>query len=117
MRLKILGGIVVLMLALSVGTANARYYMRYGQAKQASVDTAKSICQKAPECIGWRVDQCLRRSPSRFDCGISHLYRFVAEQTESEVEMACDSVLHWGASIYGYVALKGATKPQCYEYG
>jgi hypothetical protein len=117
MRLKILGGIVltIVALVLSVASADASYYMRYGQAKNASRETAERVCRNAPECTGWGVGQCARRSSSRFDCVIGERYLYIAERTGTEFETECDSVLHWGVNIYGYIVLKGTGEPDCYE--
>jgi hypothetical protein len=117
MRLRILGGIVltIVALTLSVASADASYYMRYGQAKQASTEVVRQSCSEQPSCVGWIVDQCLRRSPSRFDCLIGFLHRYEAEQTEVGFEEVCESVLHWGASPQGYIELKALGQPHCYE--
>jgi hypothetical protein len=113
MRLRILGGIVVLMLTLSVGTADASYYMRYGQAKRASAEVANQSCAEQSSCAGWIVDRCSRRSSSRFDCVVAKLHRY--EVTGAAIEEVCETVLHWGASPQGYVDLKALGRPYCYE--
>jgi hypothetical protein len=114
-KLKVILGVVLVSLAFGAATADARYYMRYGQAKRASAEVARQSCAEQSSCVGWIVDRCLRRSPSRFDCVVAKLHRYEAERTEVAIEEVCETVLHWGASPQGYVELKALGRPYCYE--
>lgn len=98
-------------LVLFVSNASASWYMRYDQAWQASEGVARRTCLNVPTCLGWEVGPCVRRSPARFDCAERQYFRFVAG--ERELEQVCETVLHWGASRWGLLVLKGATQPYC----
>jgi hypothetical protein len=112
-KLKVILGVLLVSLAFGAVTADARYYMRYGQAKRASAEVARQSCSEQSSCVGWIVDRCLRQSPSRFDCVVAKLHRY--EVTGAAIEEVCETVLHWGASPEGYVDLKALGRPYCYE--
>jgi hypothetical protein len=97
--------------ALMVGTAQAfTYHMRYGQAKNATKELAKTSCAEDIECRGYGVGSCHRVSESRFDCVMALFY--AGPTPEEEIE--CNTMLHWGASYSGYVQLKNHGRPYCF---
>jgi hypothetical protein len=98
-------------LLVMAGSADAfKWRMAYGQAKSESKVFAKETCREIPECTGWGVGPCLRRSPSRFDCTIGIFARGV----EPGEEIQCDQVLHWGVNRSGVVVLKNFGRPHCH---
>jgi hypothetical protein len=95
------------------GSAEAfKWHMRYGQAKNASKEFIKAVCAEENECTGWGVDQCYRRSQSRFDCGVGAFY---ANSPNIGEETECTMTLHWGASNSGYVVLKNHGPVHCFR--
>jgi hypothetical protein len=99
---------------LVVGVASAEafhYRMSYGQAKNASKEFVRGLCDEDRECVGWGVGQCRRMSESRFDCLIGTFF----PGNEPGEETECDVVLHWGAERGGYIALKNYGRPRCYS--
>ena len=110
MRIKITL-LAVTGLLVMAGTADAfQWRMTYGQAKSESRAYAQETCREIPECTGWGVGACLRRSLSRFDCTIGIFARGV----EPGEEIECDQVLHWGVNRAGVIVLKNFGRPACH---
>ena len=103
---------LVLAFFVLVGSAQAfHWHMRYGQAKHASREFVEQLCREDPECTGYGVGQCLRKSESRFDCVVGTFY---AETPGPGEETECNVVLHWGVNRAGYIALKRHGQPRCF---
>ncbi|HEX5928080.1 MAG TPA: hypothetical protein VFY48_01670 [Solirubrobacterales bacterium] len=98
-------------LLATAGSAEAfKWHMSYGQAKNASKELAKELCDGVSECTGYGVGQCQRRSPSRFDC----LIGLFSPGTEPGEEIQCDVVLHWGVNRGGAITLKNRGPFHCH---
>jgi hypothetical protein len=109
MKLKATVAAVAALLMLAGSAEAFKWQMSYGQAKNASKEFAKELCDSVSDCTGYGVGQCLRKSPSRFDC----LIGLFSPGTEPGEEIQCDVVLHWGASRGGYVTLKNRGPFHC----
>lgn len=97
-------------LLLMAGSADAsQWRMSYGQAKSESKLYAQEVCRGLPECTGWGVGACVRRSLSRFDCTIG----IFTPGLEPGEEIECDQVLHWGVNRGGIIVLKNFGRPYC----
>jgi hypothetical protein len=111
MKIKV---IVVSLLAFLVFAASSSafiYHLRYGQAKHASLSLARELCSEVSECTGYATGQCYRARESRFDCAIG----LFSPGDEPGEEIECTTVLHWGVSHDGYVALKRRGPFHCFS--
>ena len=97
------------LLAVGPTDADARWYMRYAQAKHATKEYSKRSCYRQSDCVEWAVGPCYRRSPQRFTCFMGHVYRgkFTGRET------TCNTALHWGVT-QGYITLKRRGRPHCF---
>jgi hypothetical protein len=110
MKLKIALLAVAGLLVVAASADAFQWRMSYGQAKNESKVFAKETCAELPECIGWGVGACRRRSLSRFDCTIG----LFARGREAGEEIECDQVLHWGVNRGGTIVLKNFGPPHCF---
>lgn len=118
MHLKILGGIalVVVVLGLETSNAEAGYYMTYRQAKSETAEFAAESCRNS--CVASRAGPCRRRSPRALSCVMVHTYAFLpepGEEIDGPVEVDCHTLMHWGVNRRGYIVLKRASKPHCFN--
>lgn len=110
-RAKLCLLLAALALLLVPASADAfKYRLDYGQAKNASKEFAKELCDELPECEAYGVGSCTRRALSRFTCIIGVFYPGQFGPQEEE----CDIALHWGVSYSGYVALKNHGPTHCH---
>lgn len=98
-------------LLVMAGSAEAfKWHMSYGQAKNASKELARELCDSTSDCTGYGIGKCQRKSSSRFDCPIG-LFTPGAEPGE---EIRCDVVLHWGVNRGGVLVLKNRGPFHCH---
>lgn len=111
MKLKVLVTAAMVVIALTtVSSADAAWYMSYGQAKAESKLYSKESCESSSECSAWGVGQCVRRSSGRFSCLIANWF-YAPNAGEEDIE--CQQVLHWGVRRGGIITLKNAGEPYC----
>lgn len=111
MKFKVLVVAATTAIALTAASsADAAWFMRYGQAKAESKRYSKESCESSRECTAWGVGKCVRRSESSFSCLIANWF-YPPNTGEEDIE--CKQVLHWGVRHGGIIVLKNAGEAHC----
>lgn len=111
MKIKVSAVALMAFFVLVASASAFHWHLGYGQAKHATKEFAEAFCKADPECDGWGVGTCHRRSESRVDCLMA---AFFEEEPEPGKEVECDIMLHWGVDREGYIALKNHGPAHCH---